>query len=64
MLRPRTISLRAFDNAGMIVGAELCEGIVLEEKIEALFADENAAYIHLHYAKRGCFACQVNRADG
>lgn len=61
VLRSRAISLRAFDDAGMIVGAELCSGVELERSIGALFADPRAAYIHLHYAKYGCYACRVDR---
>jgi len=61
LLRHRMISLRAFDGAGMIVGAELCPGTVVEDAIDQLLADARAAYLHLHYAKFGCFACRVDR---
>jgi hypothetical protein len=63
VLRLRTISLRAFDDAGMIVGAELCDGDVVEIGIERLLDDARVAYVHLHYAKFGCFACRADRAD-
>jgi len=62
-LRRRTLSLRAFDDAGMIVDAELVEGQELETGIERLFALPQAEYIHVHYAKFGCYAARVDRAS-
>jgi len=62
VLRSRIISLRAFDASAMIVDAALCPGSELESNIETLLARADAAYLHLHYAKFGCFACRVDRA--
>lgn len=62
LLRRRMISLRAFDDEGMIVGADLRAGRELEAGIAALFERPGAAYMHLHYAAHGCFACRVDRA--
>jgi hypothetical protein len=56
------ISLRAFDEGGMIVDADLCPGAQLEAPIERLLRQPATAYLHLHYAKPGCFACRVDRA--
>jgi hypothetical protein len=61
-LRLRPISLRAFDAAGMMVDADLISGREVEAAIERLFADPAAAYIHAHYAKRGCYAARIDRA--
>lgn len=61
VLRRRMISLRAFDERGMIVGAELCSGTELEPWIDRLLASSAASYLHLHYAKYGCYACRVDR---
>jgi hypothetical protein len=59
----RTISLRAFDRRGMIIGAELVEGEHTAPAIEALFAaSPAAAYLHAHFAKYGCYACRIDRA--
>jgi len=62
VLRRRTLSLRAFDEAGMIVGAELAEGTQVEQAMEQLLAAPAAAYLHVHYAKYGCYAARVDRA--
>jgi hypothetical protein len=62
VLRPRQISLRAFDKSHMMVDAELCDGGDLESSIERLFAIPEASYLHAHYAKRGCYAALIERA--
>ena len=61
VLRIRPISLRAFDASGDMVDADLISGDGLEPTIERLFANPKAAYIHAHYAKRGCYAARIDR---
>lgn len=58
----RTISLRAFDPDGMIVGAELVEGEDAAAAINSLLTDAKAEYFHAHFAKYGCYACRIDRA--
>jgi hypothetical protein len=62
-LRCRTLAVRAFDDTAMMVGWELVEGRDLEPVIERLFADQRAAYLHIHYAAPGCYAARIDRAD-
>lgn len=62
LFRSRLISLRAFDEAHMMVAADAVEGTELEAALETALADARVAYIHLHYAKPGCFAASVTRA--
>jgi Protein of unknown function (DUF1203) len=61
-LRLRALSLRAFDASGLMVDADLADGRELEAAIERLLANPAAAYIHAHYAKRGCYAARIDRA--
>jgi hypothetical protein len=61
-LRLRMLSLRAFDVAGSMVDADLADGRDLEAAIERLLGNPAAAYIHAHYAKRGCYAARIDRA--
>lgn len=61
VLRIRPISLRAFDEKGDMVDADLTEGD-LKPAIERLLSNPDAAYIHAHYAKRGCYAARIDRA--
>ena len=62
MLRSRLLSVRAYDNAGMMVDAEVVSGEDLAPVIERQFAEPLVAYLHLHNAKPGCFAASVQRA--
>jgi hypothetical protein len=62
VLRPRQISLRAFDADHMMIDAELGDGSDLESLIDRLLANQQADYLHAHYAKRGCYAARIDRA--
>ena len=62
LLRSRTISLRGFDAGHMLIAADLAEGTALESALEAMFANEAVSYIHLHFAKPGCYAARAVRA--
>jgi len=61
-LRSRVLSLRAFDNDAMMVSAELCAGVRVEEALRAQFSEPAVAYVHIHFAKFGCYACRADRA--
>lgn len=60
-LRRRTLSLRAFDADHMMIDADLCEGADAEALIERLLGDPRTAYVHAHFARRGCYAALVER---
>ncbi|WP_129776855.1 DUF1203 domain-containing protein [Peristeroidobacter soli] len=62
LLRPRLLSLRAFDSQGMMKAAEVAPGTAIENLIEQLFSNPAVAYLHVHNAKWGCFAARVDRA--
>jgi hypothetical protein len=61
-LRVRPISLRAFNEVGEMVDADLADGSDLEPLITRFFAKADVAYLHAHYAKRGCYAARIDRA--
>jgi hypothetical protein len=56
------ISLRAFDDAGMMLAAEVAPGADLTPAIERLLAQPEVAYLHAHYAGMGCYAARIDRA--
>jgi hypothetical protein len=58
----RPLSLRAFDDKGMMVDADLVEGSDVEALIARMFENPNVAYIHAHNARRGCYAARIDRA--
>jgi len=62
LFRSRTLSLRGFDQMGMLVSADLAEGEALEQSIQTMFENPSVSYIHLHFAKPGCYAARVDRA--
>jgi len=62
VIRIRPISLRAFDADHMMVEAELVDGAAIETAIGRLFAHPRVAYLHAHYATRGCYAAHIDRA--
>jgi hypothetical protein len=62
MLRGRLLSIRAYDEGAMLVGAEVLEGRDLEAIIRRLYADPTVSYLHVHNARPGCYNCRVVRA--
>lgn len=61
-LSRRTLSLRGFDATHMMIEADLVEGANAPELVERLLANPKVAYIHAHYARRGCYAALIERA--
>lgn len=60
-IRSRLISLRAFDESGEMIDADVVEGARLEPLIAQFLADPAVAYLHAHYARRGCYAVRIER---
>ncbi|HKE94620.1 MAG TPA: DUF1203 domain-containing protein [Povalibacter sp.] len=61
-LRRRLLSLRGYDAGGMLLVADVIDGQQLEAGIEPMLANEQVAYIHVHFAKPGCYAAMIERA--
>lgn len=59
--RSRLLSVRAYDADGWMRDAEVAEGVELELLIERFFADPQVAFLHAHNARRGCYACRIDR---
>jgi len=60
--RERLLAIRAFDASGLMVDADIVEGRAARPLIEKLLAPDNVAFLHAHYAKRGCYAGRIERA--
>ncbi|WP_304177522.1 DUF1203 domain-containing protein [Phenylobacterium aquaticum] len=58
----KAISIRAFDEAGMILDADLAAGDEIEPLILRLLDNPDAAYLHAHNAGRGCYAARIDRS--
>lgn len=61
-LRSRPLSLRAFDAGHMLRDAELVAGHDAAAALEHLLAHADTAYVHVHYARPGCYAARAVRA--
>ena len=60
-IRTRLMSARAFDAQGMMLDADVVDGQLLEPLLRRLFDNTLVEFIHLHNAKRGCYAARVDR---
>ena len=62
VLARRPLSIRAFDDAGNMLDADLVDGTDAPALIERLLENPRAAYADIHYARRGCWAARAVRA--
>jgi hypothetical protein len=60
-IRQRLLSVRAFDGSGYMVDADVVDGLEVESLIHRMFANSSVSYLHIHNAKRGCYAALVQR---
>ncbi|HTW71756.1 MAG TPA: DUF1203 domain-containing protein, partial [Acetobacteraceae bacterium] len=60
--RIRLLSVRAYDEAGIMVDADVTEGKELEAAIDRMFRRDDVAFVHAHNARRGCYSCRIDRA--
>jgi hypothetical protein len=58
----RILSVRAYDTKGDMVEAELTDDAEAEALFRAMLGRADVAYLHVHNAKRGCYAARVDRA--
>jgi len=58
----RVVAARAFDKDGMMVDADIAQGAELVDLIERLLKIPTVDYLHLHWAKFGCYAAKVVEA--
>lgn len=62
LLRLRLLSVRAYDANALMVDADVVDGRELESAVARLFSDRQVNYLHVHFARPGCFACRIDRA--
>ncbi len=61
VLERRVLSVRGYDAAGMMATADVVDGRELAAGLDRMLGRAEVAYVHVHYAKPGCFACSVTR---
>jgi hypothetical protein len=57
----RPLSVRAYDAADEMVDADIVDGAAAAPLIDRYLSRADVSYLHLHFARRGCFACRVDR---
>lgn len=65
MLRRRLLSVRSFDAGGWMVDADVVDGAdlpALQALMARLLDPPEVQELHVHFAKRGCFAARARRA--
>ncbi len=62
-LARRLLAIRAYDAMGMMIDADVVEGSAARPVVERLLELEGAAYLHVHNARRGCYAARAERYD-
>ena len=60
-LKIRLLSIRAFDEDGMMIDADVVHGKASEPLIRRLLDDDNVEFLHIHNAKPGCYAARVDK---
>ena len=61
-LARRILSVRAYDQDGLMLAAAVVAGQELAPAISRFFEKDGVAYLHAHFAKRGCYAARIDRA--
>jgi Protein of unknown function (DUF1203) len=63
VLATRVLSVRAYDADGMMAAADVVDGRELVGQLEQMLGRRDVAYLHVHNAKPGCFACRATRTE-
>ena len=58
----RLLSVRAYGPNDMLARASVIGTAEIDQSIQEFFANRQVAYLHVHYAGPGCFACRVDRS--
>lgn len=61
MFSNRPLSVRAYDTEGMMVNADVAFSDP-RHLLNDFLSDPAVEYVHVHLARRGCYACRVDRA--
>jgi hypothetical protein len=61
LLRSRLLSVRAYNSEDLMTDADVVNGLELENLLSRFFAEPTVSYLHIHFARPGCYACRVDR---
>jgi hypothetical protein len=60
-LRRRLLAVRGYDRAQRLVDAAVVEGAVLDGELDRLLARDDVDFVHVRFARAGCFAVCIVR---
>jgi hypothetical protein len=60
-LRRRLLALRGYDFEQRLLGGDVVDGKGIEGTLDDLLAKPEVAFVHVRFARAGCFACLVER---
>lgn len=63
MLDHRLLSIRAYNESGMMKEAHVSEGKSIKDVLIKTFTNKEISYVHIHNAKQGCYHCCAERVD-
>jgi hypothetical protein len=61
MMAKRLLSVRAYDSDDLIVDADVVDGMAADNLFRQYLERPDVAYLHVHLARRGCYAGRVDR---
>ncbi|SNR88025.1 MULTISPECIES: DUF1203 domain-containing protein [unclassified Azospirillum] len=61
MMAKRLLSVRAYNSDDLIVKADVVDGKEADGLLRHYLAQSDIAYLHVHFAKHGCYAGRVDR---
>jgi hypothetical protein len=59
----RLFSVRAFDSTDRMIDAEVATATQLQAMLENFLLNPHVDYLHVYFARRGCFAARVDRKN-
>jgi len=60
-LRRRLLAVRGYDRAQSLVDFAVVEGAAVDGELERLLARDDVAFVHVRFARPGCFAARIER---
>lgn len=60
LLRTRLLSVRGYDQDHLMTTADVVNGREIDSLLVRTLEDERVSYVHVHFARPGCYACRVD----
>lgn len=61
VMRTRLLSIRAFDQAAMMLDADVVQGEEVAPAIQRMLGNPDVKFLHAYNAKYGCYSARIDR---